>query len=764
MTALLNGWNAIPRGLRVLLLALAVLLMLYGPYVIHPNAFLFAGGGDGLKNYYSAAYYVKYDSGAVLTGMNYPYGEVVTFADGQLGLTFILRWLQSQGLPINSHIIGILNLLMLLSLVAAQYFLYKILRHYGLPFGWAAAFGILIGLLTPQVERWTGHFGLGYILFIPLIWWLYIKGREAKKAKWLFPTIAILAVSYFSFLHPYYLALSIVFFMGIAFAEFFGSERWRIKFWRAFTWVMVAVVPLLIVQLIMAQIDQVVDRPKAVWGFHYYRTNLLSLFFFPNNEVFDALQFHGRSSESHEYIGLVNVIMLLFMAIMLVRAITLGKWHKLRTNLRPHSLNKALISGTLAVLFAMGVPFVFGLEWVTDWMYPLTQFRSVGRFAWLFYIVLSVFTVREIYKHYRVIRWRKMSSMAFGILMLAIFLWSTDAFIRNRQNFWRLNTDSDSWYAYDLGQSLEQYDPLSDQFQAIFPIPYFSVGNEMLGYVHSHQSAYNSFLLSYHEHIPILANHAARISRSQSLAELQLFSDVVIYRNLPRNLPNDKPLLLVAGHDYAIPWEARYLGQASLIKDFENVAFYSLPVSALMDSSNFYWERAKAKQNSMMHRGSFFADSTKPWVYYDGFEDDNTTQAMLGTGSFWARSGESVLCSITPTFDTLPMRVEISLWQKSYWRKAGFPELFVRRYDKSGKLIYEARYGPPSEGMDIYKDWIRFACSTDIEQPEERIEVVMKGSFQLADELLIRPKEAEVWTHVADSGLTINNYPIYPRP
>ena len=200
----------------------------------------------------------------------------------------------------------------------------------------------------------------------------------------------------------------------------------------------------------MAQIDPVADRPKAVWGIHYFRTNLLSLFFFPNNEVFDALQFKGRSSESHEYIGLVNVIMLLFMAIMLVRAIALQKWHKLRANLRPHSLNKALISGTLAVLFAMGVPFVFGLEWVTDWLYPLTQFRAVGRFAWLFYIVFSVFTVREIYKHYRVIRWRKMSGMAFGILMLAIILWSTDAFIRNRQNFWRMNNESSDWYDYEV--------------------------------------------------------------------------------------------------------------------------------------------------------------------------------------------------------------------------------------------------------------------------------------------------------------------------
>ena len=95
--ALLKVWNTIPQGLRVLLLATAVLLILYGPYVLHPNAYLFAAGGDGLKNYYSAAYYVKYDAGGILSGMNYPYGEVVTFADGQLGLTFILYWLQSMG-------------------------------------------------------------------------------------------------------------------------------------------------------------------------------------------------------------------------------------------------------------------------------------------------------------------------------------------------------------------------------------------------------------------------------------------------------------------------------------------------------------------------------------------------------------------------------------------------------------------------------------------------------------------------------------------
>ena len=74
-----------------------------------------------------------------------------------------------------------MNFLMLISLVAAQYILYKILLHYGLPFGWSATFGILIGLLTPQVERWTGHFRLGlYPVHSTYLVALYQRPRSAE--------------------------------------------------------------------------------------------------------------------------------------------------------------------------------------------------------------------------------------------------------------------------------------------------------------------------------------------------------------------------------------------------------------------------------------------------------------------------------------------------------------------------------------------------------------------------------------------------------
>jgi len=58
--------------------AMAGLLLFYfSPYILHLNDTLLSASGDGLKNFYTLAYYVKYDSGFWFTGMLYPYGEHV---------------------------------------------------------------------------------------------------------------------------------------------------------------------------------------------------------------------------------------------------------------------------------------------------------------------------------------------------------------------------------------------------------------------------------------------------------------------------------------------------------------------------------------------------------------------------------------------------------------------------------------------------------------------------------------------------------------
>ncbi len=59
------------------------LLFAYKPVLVSPQKFL-AAGGDGMKNYYTYMYHVRYDTTYWgFEGMNHPFGENILFTDNQ---------------------------------------------------------------------------------------------------------------------------------------------------------------------------------------------------------------------------------------------------------------------------------------------------------------------------------------------------------------------------------------------------------------------------------------------------------------------------------------------------------------------------------------------------------------------------------------------------------------------------------------------------------------------------------------------------------
>ena len=57
-----------------------------------PSCHLFVDSADGLKNYFTGAYFVKHDGFGVWSeGMNYPYGEHVVYTDNQPIISMILK-------------------------------------------------------------------------------------------------------------------------------------------------------------------------------------------------------------------------------------------------------------------------------------------------------------------------------------------------------------------------------------------------------------------------------------------------------------------------------------------------------------------------------------------------------------------------------------------------------------------------------------------------------------------------------------------------
>ena len=64
-------------GLLAVTLTAVLLFVYYSRDIICAGQLRYGAWGDGYKNFYTLAYYLKNDSGAHFSGMNYPFGENV---------------------------------------------------------------------------------------------------------------------------------------------------------------------------------------------------------------------------------------------------------------------------------------------------------------------------------------------------------------------------------------------------------------------------------------------------------------------------------------------------------------------------------------------------------------------------------------------------------------------------------------------------------------------------------------------------------------
>ena len=121
-------------SLFTLALSVLVLYILFGELLSSPNSVYFAEGGDGLQSYYGTMYHISHDTSYARSGgMNYPYGEMVLFTGNQPVIANTIKFISDNIIDISAYTIGILNILMLSSIVVAALFIFLIFRHFKLP-------------------------------------------------------------------------------------------------------------------------------------------------------------------------------------------------------------------------------------------------------------------------------------------------------------------------------------------------------------------------------------------------------------------------------------------------------------------------------------------------------------------------------------------------------------------------------------------------------------------------------------------------------
>lgn len=742
-----------------------ILWILFGNVISNPGNFLFGEGDDAIKNYYTFIYYTLFDSGTHFSGMNYPYGDHVVFTDSQPIFSLLTNQLHKLIGFSSLQIIGLVNLLMIAGFLAGAVFLYLILRKNQVPAWFAIIAANLITFLNPQLMRIRNHYALSYMFVVPVTWYILIKIFENRKSfRWF---LIYVVFSYLTgFIHPYHLTISAI--LTLAYTAVFAFQEFsklKANGWFLLKLAGMAVLPLVLFQATMALTDPIPDRPKTPWGFLVYRTNFESVFF-PTEEPFlgfwrELFKTDEPIWEGYAYVGMLGLVILALTFVLALRHLRKGRISLIFRPVLPLPLRIGIWAGILTLLFAMGIPFIFGLESLLEYLPPLKQFRSIGRFAWIFYYIFSVYMAFYFYRLYRYLSIKNARSFGLGLLAIVFLIWGLDAKINAGRKIRDINRqDSALSFAGNSGnytETLARAGRNATEFQAILPLPYFLVGSEYFGFYRSSASAYEAMKASLNLGLPVATGMMSRTSYSQSMQLTQLLSHDLIQKEVLARYPNRKPLLLITTNETLTPEEQNLVAKATLIAQSGRMTYYELPVQRMQADLPGKVQAFEARKAGLKPTDGVFTEGPNEAIVIKNFGNHPSGAYLFDAGAAFVPKGNLPLYNAV-----IPKAQDSTTYEVSVWWQLN-PELplsilKLKRYDNQGNLLEEVSQ-PSREPTDIYKNWAKATLEIKLQHATDRLEVLLEADGSRADNLLIRPKGTDVYYYTNNGrNLIMNNY------
>ena len=595
----------------------AFVLCFYTDAFFSPNSYLYNSSGDGIKNYYTYAYHIKNNKSVTnFEGLNYPYGENFLYTDCHPILVSTLRPLATFFPSVETHAIGILNSLLLFSIILSAYILFLLLRELQVTHFLALLGAIAITALAPQIFRIQSHFALSYSFAIPLTLLLllrYLKGINPQKQ--------LLFLIFFNalllFVHAYLGIICISVLVAYFLVEGILTRFKKAKTWKLLFSAGISMVPFLSVKAITDFHKFRTDNP---YGFFEYYADVDTILM-PNQGpwqefLFSFLPHFTQTWEGWAYIGLGTAVLLPFIGFYFFNNLN---------NSLTFSLCKILLAALLLLIFSFGIPFRFGLGSLLEYLPFLKQFRSIGRFAWVFYFVisLSAFYLLNVWSEKIESKTGKILLMlSLPLLMLAESLpyhstiGSDIGKVKN--SFKKSNLD------HKLAALIEQINPL--EFQAIVSIPFYNIGSENYQKEASAETYFNSMLLSYHTTLPLTSAHSARSSLLESRNAMQFFAPNFYQKAIQKDLPSTLPfLVLLTKNKPTENAEKKLLKSVQWIKEADNLSVGLLPYDAVFKNTAQQEIDAFTNDSSLVQSSGFLLLDSSKYFYTPKFGSDDVS-------------------------------------------------------------------------------------------------------------------------------------------
>ena len=757
--------------LAVLLLTLALLPLRFPALVdALSDGRVLEAWYDGYKSYAVLAYHIEHDSSyGWYTGMNYPYGEHIVPAAGHPFFSAVLKFVDALGLDTGHRVPQLLHAWLLFGWLLAAVLLYLVLERLGLPVWYAVAGALFMVFLNPQTERLYAHFGLAQFYALPLLF--YGLQRFEYRQDWASCGVLLLGITWLSGIHFYYFAI-----LNIALAAYFffsflqRPSRQRLRRYLV-RYAVIVLPPLLGFGYWIYLADPVTDRGSAPWGFLFYRAQWESVLLARELPLYSYI--HERltpiaavADEGRAYVGIPAVLVTLYL-------LTGGLYRALRR--RPRLLDMlvpraetavhrflyaALYTGFVLLLLAFAFPFSWpGMEAYVEYAGPLRQFRSLGRFAWVFYYTLNFFALYLLY------HWlRQRSRVVFGVgmgLLLAIGVYECVAFAQ----FFRIKTDTVRERA--AGRAFTDIPGLNfDDYQAILPVPYFNVGVSAFGVNSGGFSVQKALTLGVQTGLPTTAAMLTRTSLGQTFRQRQLASEPYRLPVILADYPDTRPLLLTYYRKMPPLDRYRYdhlLEDADSLYTDGGLSLYALPLSTFPARI----ARRRAAVDSVLEQHATSTPTPSWWspdsigFGYESF-DEQTTTGYRGAG-FTGDMATPINIDLALPDSTAGRTYRSSFWLHSLPEDRANAHVWLEEWrDDTGPLaVHRFKADAHFQVFDPL-GWTLVDYAFDSQPGTNRLRLVLtyldgeRGPVTL-DEWLVHPADANLYRRPADGSVGWNN-------
>jgi hypothetical protein len=764
--------------LAAIVFAICMTAYMLSEFVIHPQSSMMTLGGDAGKNYLSYFYHCMYDKGVWYHGMNYPYGEHIVYADGQSLLTIPLSYLNQYVHFKRGALLTILNLSIALSYVIGVVYMYKTLLQFRVA-PWAAIiFAGLIISLSPQVLRAEVHFALANMCFIPMLFYWFVRYNQGGGSKYMLYTF--LLGSLMAFQHPYFGGLLFIWIV------LYVTGYWLLQKLPVLKKVKHTLPPIfcllgvyVVITLFMKLTDPVHDRPVYPYGALQTVTSLQLITTSSLSPIWKFIAAHtdctisSTSGEGYIYIGITATLVCL--VALLAAIVQFANRRQTNTEIAGTGFPAVwLFVGIGSLILAAGIPFVWHMEWLFEYMSILRQFRALGRFGWIFYYIITTYTAVRLYGWYAHAVAKNRIVWAWAILLVPILLWAREskAYMKQIRNdakggYYNFTTFfmiyQDTWDDFLAKSQMKGND-----FQAVIMLPFIHIGSEKL-WLHETEGwvvtlgAKAAIALR----LPLVNTMMSRTSLVQTEKQVRLIGGPYADKPLLRDAPGKKPYLLLHFENDSLDPDQQYLLSVSdYIGDLSACHVYVLHPEKLKASDKRYTDSAIFVARNM-RVGDSSVYGAGSW-YINHYDSGSSTQKLFGTGAAKPVDGDgkhyAVRIPVQPAY--ADERYEFSTWvlvQAGDYRN---PEFDLEIKDSAGRIIKtEHVFG--KESTDNRGLWFR--VSSYIKLPAHTTAVWCRQSaynypcYFALDELMLRPANSIIISKSADGDVMANNHLLGPH-